>query len=219
MSSRISQYQHVFFDLDGTLCDSIKDLKKAWLKTISDMKRSVPEFEKLYQVGPPIQEIARRFFPDLNDDEREDALTCFKHNYDYTSTLEETIAYPWISKFLHHLRQNGSNLYILTNKRKYPTNRIIEKFGWQDLFSGVFTPDIKEGMVYKKSELLGVLIQQLGIAPATAIMVGDTAGDVLTGINNSVATAGVTWGYGTQKELQEANCGILLSPKDFEQWM
>ena len=219
MSSRISQFKHIFFDFDGTLCESEKDLKKAWLKVLADMKRSVPEFDKIFRVGPPIQEIAKNLLPDLSDSEREEVLKEFKNYYDYTSPYDETFIYPWMDKFLRHLRENGSSIYILTNKRRYPTMRLLKKFGWEELFSGVFTPDYQEGKILKKSDLMGILLKELNIDPAQAVMVGDTPADITVGKNNRTATAGVLWGYGTCEELTASNCDILLSQKDFEQWL
>jgi phosphoglycolate phosphatase len=49
------------------------------------------------------------------------------------------------------------------------------------------------------------LLKELGVDPADAVMVGDTAGDVDTGKRNSMATVGVTYGYGSREELSQAD--------------
>ena len=71
-----------------------------------------------------------------------------------------------------------------------------------------------EGRVYSKSELLGKTLKDLAIEPETAIMIGDTCGDITAGKLNNIATAGVLWGYGGKDELTESD--YILSENDFE---
>jgi phosphoglycolate phosphatase len=49
------------------------------------------------------------------------------------------------------------------------------------------------------------LLKELGVDPADAVMVGDTAGDINTGVQNSMSTVGVAYGYGSREELAGAD--------------
>ena len=218
MSNRFLQYKHIFFDLDGTLCDTEKDLRNGWLKVMSDLALDVPEFDKLFRIGPQAPDMARMLFPSLDEAEVKKAVELFVATYDHSGhTL--TRPYPWIEGFLHYLRENGVKCYILTNKRKYPTKYLVNKFGWNDLFDGVFTPDMHEGKRYAKSELLGILLKELDIVPESALIIGDTTVDINAGKSNNISAAGVLWGYGFEEELTGSGCDMLLSAKDFEQWL
>ncbi len=213
MVKNLYRYKNLFFDLDGTLLDTEKDLRNAWKKVIADMQLNAPDFDRLFRIGPQAPDMARVLFPNLPEDELKKAIGAFMSCYDY-SDHSMTFPYLWIDSFLRELKAAGAKLYVMTNKRKYPTLFLIEKANWQELFSGIFTPDMYEGRVYTKSDLLGKTLKDLAIAPETAIMIGDTAGDINAGKNNNIATAGVLWGYGEEKELAESD--YLLSEKDFE---
>ena len=213
MRNRIFQYRHIFFDLDGTLLDTQHDLRWGWRKVMEDKRLSVPDFDRLFRIGPQAPDMARILFPELSEAELKEVVGAFVSCYDY-SGHSRTRPYPWIDKFLRELKAGGAKLYVMTNKRKYPTAYLMEKSGWQELFSGLFTPDMYGDRVYSKSELLGKTLKDLAIAPETAIMIGDTRGDITAGKLNNIAAAGVLWGYGGKEELTESD--YLLSEKDFE---
>ena len=78
---------------------------------------------------------------------------------------------------------------------------------------------LNAGKIYKKHETIALLKQAFSIDSNSAVMVGDTSGDIIAGKKNAISTAGVTWGYGTKDELVQSQCDILLSEKDFEQWL
>ena len=215
MAERLLKYDHILFDFDGTLCDTEKDLRHAWHRIIAESGRELPNFEEIYRIGPPLQDTVRLLFPDLSPEEQFRTVEKFKSIYD-CSSHDRTRAYPWIDGWLRLLRNNGCKLYVVTNKRIKPANFLIEKYNWSELFTVVYTPDMNTGKFYQKSETIAMLLKEFAIDSNSAIMVGDMAGDIIAGKNNGIATAGVTWGYGSREELLNAQCDILLSQKDFE---
>lgn len=218
MGKRLLQYKHILFDLDGTLFDTQWDLKHAWKQVISSYGKNLDNFEEIYRIGPPLQEIVKVLLPDLSIDEQSEAIEKFKSLYDY-SEHERTAAYKWMTGYLNFLHENNCKLYVVTNKRIYPTRYLVEKNNWSNLFTAIYTPDLHAGKIYKKHETIALLKQAFSIDSNSAVMVGDTSGDIIAGKKNAISTAGVTWGYGTKEELVQSQCDILLSEKDFEQWL
>ena len=218
MGNRLAQYKHIFFDLDGTLFDTQRDLKHAWKTVIAGYGREIPDFEDIYRIGPPLQEIVKVLFPDFDSTLQAEAIEKFKSLYDY-STHDRTFAYPWMDKYLRFLVGSGCAIYVVTNKRIHPADFLVRKNGWNEFFSAIYTPDIHVGKIYKKHETIALLMKEYSVSSDTAVMVGDTSGDIIAGKNNGIATAGVTWGYGSKDELINSQCDILLSEKDFEQWL
>ena len=214
----IYDFRHIFFDFDGTICASEPDIKNGWLKVMQEMKLCNPEFDKLFQVGPALPDMAKKLFPALSQEIRDEIVTCFKKLYDM-SDFPNTLPYPWIDKWLADLKNRGCELYIVTNKRKHPTNFLVKKFRWDKIFTGIYSPDSFPAETLNKSQLLAKAMDIHAACKQHAVMVGDTNGDIIAGKNNGIATVGVTWGYGAQDELVQAQCDILLSEKDFEQWL
>ena len=207
-------FHHVFFDFDGTLCASEADVKNAWKKTMAEMGLENPEFERIFQVGPALPDMAKMLFPELSAEKQQEIVLCFKKLYD-TSDLPQTEPYPWIRDWLEELCKAGCKLYIVTNKRTIPTEFLVKKFQWERLLTGIYSPDSFAGETLNKTRILERVLHIHSVPREQAVMVGDTKGDVKSGKANGLATAGVLWGYGAPGEIELAGCDIILSEKDF----
>jgi phosphoglycolate phosphatase-like HAD superfamily hydrolase len=70
------------------------------------------------------------------------------------------------------------------------------------------------GKVLTKAQLLEYQMKIRGIEKSDAVMVGDTVGDVTSGIKAGIKTIGVTWGYGELSEIDSAD--VILGKSDFD---
>ena len=57
-----------FFDLDGTLADTDRDIREAWKATLVDLGLECPGFDASFVAGPPIEDMARTLFPEIYTD-------------------------------------------------------------------------------------------------------------------------------------------------------
>lgn len=197
-------FRHWFFDLDGTLARTGKDIVDAWKKTIADLGLACPRFDEVFRIGPTLQDMAHELFDDATPELVSRLTEGFRPNYD-ASTFPSTEPYPGVQEFLAELKRCGEKIYIATNKRYAPTKLIAEKFGWDRLFDGIWSHDTFPGEKLTKSELLARIVKERGIDPCTAVMVGDTRGDVEAGKANGMYTVALTWGYGSADELAGAD--------------
>jgi len=196
-------YTHWFFDLDGTLARTGEDIVVAWKGALKALGRDISNFDRLFRIGPPLEKIVYDLYDDATPQLVTDLTECFKPLYD-EGGFPNTVPYPGIPELLSAIRAAGGKSYIVTNKRDHATQLIARKFGWDRLMDGVWSFDTFETK-YKKPELLSKLLTDLKIDPKKAVMVGDTKGDVDAGKANGLATIGVTYGYGAQEELSEAD--------------
>ena len=209
---------YIFFDFDGTLCASEADIRAAWEKTISSLHLTCPDFRRIFRVGPSAEEMVDELFPDLPQEMKKNAVRNFKFSYD-NSPFEHTIPYPWVNDLLRHCMEAGCNLYILTNKRIKPTAKLIRKCGWDGLFVKTFHPDSIEGKVLKKADMLHYALELLSCPADSAMIVGDTVGDIAAGKKNGIRTIGVTWGYGSADELKKAKADDIWTEEEVSQWL
>jgi phosphoglycolate phosphatase len=97
---------------------------------------------------------------------------------------------------LKDILANGSRrkMAVLSNKPVHPSRAIVEALRLGDFFVRVYGGNSFET---KKPDPLGVhtILQETGVAPAHALMVGDSSIDILTGRGAGVATCGVTYGF------------------------
>jgi len=196
-------YSHWFFDLDGTLARTGEDIIIAWKAALKSLGRDLSRFDEFFIIGPPLEKVVYEMYEDATPELVAAVLERFKPLYD-GGGFPNTVPYPGVPELLEAIRKTGGRSYIVTNKRHGATQLIARKFGWNRLMDGVWSYDTFETK-YKKPELLAKLLSDLKIDPKTAVMVGDTKGDVDAGKANGLTTIGVTYGYGPRDELSAAD--------------
>lgn len=203
---------NIFFDFDGTLCESAEDIRAAWRAAFAELKLEVPDFERIYRVGPPTEVSARTFRPDANDQEIRRLCEVY-WGYYYNSSYPNSHPYPGVDAMLERLKAAGKNLILATNKNEIPLRRLIEKFHWEKAFTTLLTHSMMPPGA-EKSYLLRMALEQYALDPHRTVIVGDTALDITAGKAVGIATIGATYGYGSVDELVAAGADRLISLAD-----
>jgi len=197
------QPTHWFFDLDGTLARTGEDIVIAWKGALRALGRDLSRFDSVFRIGPPLEKVVYDLYDDATPEFVQRLVEGFKPLYD-ESGFPNTVPYPGVPEMLAALKARGAKVYIVTNKRHAPTQGIARKLGWDRVFDGIWSYDSLETK-YAKPDLLACLLGDLSVDSAEAVMVGDTKGDIDAGRANSMATVGITYGYGAREELAGAD--------------
>ncbi len=207
----------VFFDFDGTLFDTERDILEAYRKVFR--KLNISADLKFLRIGPPLEESIRAVRPDISGGELAEAMAGFREFYD-GSGFPATPPYPGVPEMLRRLARSGKKLFIATNKRVRPTRLILEKHGFLPLFAGVYAGDSDPACRRSKSENLLYAVSQHGLKPENSVMIGDTRLDIEAGRRAGMRTFGVTWGYDVQGELEQSRPdGLAASPEELLNWL
>ncbi len=199
------RFQHVFFDLDGTLTDSGVGITESGLYAFQQLGLTPPgrkEFRKM--VGPPLS----TGFSVLGvpEEQIEEAIRLYREHYNRDGRYLNHV-YPGVVEILKQLRRSGCRLYVATSKPEQLAREILSGFGLSDYFefiAGATWDHSREG----KDAVLKYLLSLTGSAGST-VMVGDTHYDVIGAHKRGIPCAGVTWGYGLRKELEEAGAECI----------
>jgi len=105
--------------------------------------------------------------------------------------------YDGITQALENLQgANGSRrvMSVLTNKPVNPSRAIVQALGIAERFVSVYGGNSFET---KKPDPLGIntILAETGVRPEEAVMIGDSAVDILTGRAAGTWTCGVTYGF------------------------
>ena len=198
-----------FFDLDGTLADTDGDIRLAWKAAMKDLGLSCSDFDARFVAGPPIEDMARTLFPGIYTDALGLSIReRFGSHYD-TDDFPTTREYPGVLDRVRELKASGAKAYIVTNKRHVGAKAIAAKFGWMDVFDGLYAGDMYKddpavGKL-RKGALLKRIIREIGARLEECAIVGDTLSDFEAAKENGIESVGVTWGYGTPAELAKAD--------------
>ena len=198
------------FDLDGTLTDSKPGILGCLTSTLA--ANSIPWTGPLdWFIGPPADQSLRRLMPDADEASRAALLYDYRLCYDATGWAENSV-YPGVPAMLESLQVSGWQLFLCTSKREDFTLRILEKFALSPYFLAVYA-DTAGSLHHSKTALLGRLLEEQSLDPATTCMVGDRNFDIEAARANGVISIAVTYGYGTSEELESARpdhtCGAV----------
>ena len=198
----MSNFENIIFDFDGTLVDSQIDIKES-LKTAIYKIKGVNIDSSLLKIGPPIEEMIKTIFADISQEEMEKIVNTFRFLYN-ESGFNKTVCYRGIKSLLKRLKKQKKHIYIATNKPEYLTKKILNKLNIE-YFDDICTIDKIEGVFLLKKEMISLLIQKNKLNRKTTLMIGDTASDVRSGIENGIATIGVGYGYEKKEQIIIAN--------------
>ena len=201
------KYTAVIFDFDGTLVDSMPDIL-ACIKVAYKKEGLLKVNPKKEHIGPPLMECLKLLTPDLSRAALESVGQHFREAYD-TSSYPKTTLYQGVKETLLFLKNAGAKLYLVTNKRSYPTFRMLKKFNLP-YFLLVISPDLKKGKTLNKTKMLAYLLKKEKIKAKNAVYVGDSKADILCAHANKMAAAAVTYGYNTVKQLKEGSPEYLI---------
>ncbi len=209
-------YQAFIFDLDGTLVNSLEDIADAMNRTLLRFYYPIHSYEAYkYFVGKGLKNLVYQCVPVEHQNE-EDVLTCLDVMMEeYGKTYaEKTKLYPGIDKLLNYLTEKKIKMSVLSNKSDILTKKIAGKLlsRWQfELILGA--TDIFPRKPDPGSALF--IAQKINISPEKIIYVGDTNIDMKTAVAAGMFPVGVTWGFRTKNELQNAGAELIIDyPED-----
>lgn len=200
----------VIFDLDGTLLNTLEDLKEATNFALSKYNYPTRTLEEVRCfVGNGVRKLIERAVPE-NCQNVEECLAVFKQNYSEIM-YNHTAPYNGILKILSDLKANGIKTGVVSNKFDSAVKELCKKY-FADLI------DIAIGQaddVPKKPAPDGVFkaMRELGADKSSTVYVGDSDVDVATAKNANLPCIGVTWGFRDREYLKGANF-IIDNPND-----
>jgi phosphoglycolate phosphatase len=108
-------------------------------------------------------------------------------------------------------------LFVVSNKPKHITMRILEAEGVARLFEEIVTRDSRQPSYSGKHEMMAMLLSSYRLEPGNCMMVGDTLEDGLAAAKARMNFVLMSHGYGGIPEAAEVP--VLLRMKDFSEFM
>ena len=204
--------QLLIFDFDGTLIDSVPDLADATNAMLTTLGKETYPIETIRNwIGNGSRLLVERALVgkvevlegELTVEEADHAEQVFFEAYKNLSG-SKTVAYPDVDSGLKKLKAAGYTLALVTNKPIRFVPKILQSFGWQDLFSEVLGGDSLSTKKPDPAPLLHVC-EALNVAPEQAVMIGDSRNDILAGQNAKMDTLGLSYGYNYGQDIRELN--------------
>ena len=231
----------LIFDLDGTLVDSRLDLANSVNATLRYFQRpELPCDVIASYIGDGAPMLVRLALGDPDDARlMQDALGYFLAYY-REHKLDNTTVYDGVPEALTAIRfaRNGPGspaspplagwggsgaggalertFAVLSNKPVHPSRAIVQALGLAEFFVQVYGGN---SFPTKKPDPLGArtLLEEAGVAPEEALIIGDSDIDVLTGRNAGLWTCGVTYGFAPHSLESVPPDALVDSPAELAQ--
>ena len=191
----------LIFDLDGTLINTLIDLKNSVNYALNILNYPLRTTEQIRQaIGNGVAKLVARSLPGQeNNKDYKEALKIFREYYSTHSTIN-TVPYEGVKETLINLKNEGYLLAVATNKLTSIARPLIEDF-YKGLFD--YVQGDEEGMDKKPAPMMiETICKKLNVNKVDAFYIGDTNIDMETAINSNVDYVLVTYGYRTKDELK-----------------
>lgn len=227
----------IVFDLDGTLCNSLEEIKEACDHALWTLEKRPPfSLEnyalfagngdrmlaaRLLMAGDirargemaPVSSALQMADPD-KDAERVAKAVALKTAYeeDLGATGKSKVeAFSGAAALLSAASSAGLKVAVLSNKRQAPVSRIVNA-----VFSGINFVDVVgaiDGAPPPKPDPAALLaiVRKMGLEPSQCAMIGDTDVDMKTATAAGVCGVGVTWGFRDESELKSSGAQHVVS--------
>lgn len=199
----------VIFDLDGTLLNTLGDLRAATNHALEVRGLLPHSMEEIRQfIGNGIRLLICRAMPEGTPEAEIDAaLDDFKAYY-AAHIHDRTVPYDGIPQLLTALRKRGIKVAVLSNKIDSASQQLIEYF-FPEKTDVVFGEHV--GVPRKPDPTsCRMVMQQLGVQPEQVLYVGDSGTDMQTAKNAGLYAVGVTWGFRSKEVLLKYGADVLV---------
>lgn len=202
----------VIFDLDGTLLNTIEDLGNAANYALSENGYPTHSLASYpFFVGNGVRNLIRKALPDeaRTDSVIDALLKDFKEYYNVHNT-DCTKPYDGIEELLAKLQDAGVAMAVASNKYQQATDRIVAHY----------FPDIKFVSIHGQREGVNVkpdpsvvfaILGEANVPKVDVLYVGDSGVDMETARRACVDSVGVTWGFRSEKELNEYHADNIVN--------
>ena len=188
----------LIFDLDGTLFQAKPVCLQADLRLLSEMNVPAPDENTLLKnAGQGLDTLLRSILPGGTD------FAAARSRY--TELMREEISergelFPGVREAVMQLHSEGHKLVICSNSPEEYIITVLEHTGIAGFFSQYHSA---EGYP-SKAELIRELITEMINPGDSAIVIGDTHGDVEAAHANGLPAIAVAYGYGNKNMLSAA---------------
>ncbi len=201
------RYDLIVFDWDGTLMDSTAIIAGSIQAACRDLGLPVPSDEAArHVIGMGLAGALRHAVPDAPETMVEPLVERYRYHF---LARDETIPlFVGAREAVAELLGAGYMLAVATGKSRAGLSRAMQATGMQHYFLSSRTAD--ESFSKPHPAMLLEIMDELGVMPERALMVGDTTHDLQMAHNAGVDAVGMTHGAHPLEQLRALRPLALL---------
>ncbi|MHB8063837.1 MAG: HAD-IA family hydrolase [Ruminiclostridium sp.] len=202
----MNNFKYIFFDLDGTLIDTIPLILESFNYTfIKHFGETRPEEETISYIGMPLLNHLKDIYPG-----REEELAKTYRAYNESKHDNYVAIFIGIYDLIKNLYEKGLVLGVVTSKRRELAIRGLKLFNLSDYF--LFVNGSESSIKHKPDgdPLIKAMEKAEVINKEEVLYIGDSPLDILCAKAAGVKSAAVAWTYSPRIELEKVEPDIFL---------
>lgn len=207
------KYDLLVFDMDGTILDTLEDLKNSMNHTLhlhNMPERTLDEIRSF--VGNGIRRLIELAVVPGTSTEEQDTIYHDYMAYYKEHCADDTKPYDGVIDAIRHLRSLGYKTAVVSNKAHPAVLELCNQY-----FTGLFdlaigeTPDVARKPA---PDMVHMALKHFGIPKERAVYIGDSDVDVATARNSELDMIAVDWGFRSRECLIEQGATTIISKPD-----
>ncbi|HWM90486.1 MAG TPA: HAD-IA family hydrolase [Thermoanaerobaculia bacterium] len=206
------------FDWDGTLMDSVGTIVACTQAVIRELELGeLPEEKVRGTIGLGLRETIELLIPGCDDALFESIIESYRRHW-WGTFRDRPVLFPGVGEMLRGFAEEGYLLAVATGKSRRGLDHSLEQTGLLDLFHSTRTVD--EALSKPHPQMLLDILDDLGVRPAEAVMIGDTTFDLEMARSAGTGGIGVCSGSHCREELQRLEpLACLETVVDLPAWL
>ncbi|MEG2413965.1 MAG: HAD-IA family hydrolase [Clostridia bacterium] len=199
----MKNYKYLFFDFDGTLCDTYEGVCEILDLTFAHFGVEVDKTTYSRYIGPPLSDTFSKL---LGKEKTAEAVKFFQENYCEKKAIFKTKLYDGIAPTIEKLKEMGYFIGVATCKKHEEAEMLLKYFGIEKNIAFV------SGLCYNiretKRAVLQYAIDKLGLDVNECLMIGDTIFDAEGAESVGMDCLMCLWGFGDYKNM---SCSSIVA--------
>jgi phosphoglycolate phosphatase len=204
----MKNFKYILFDLDGTITDPGEGITNSVAYSLKTYGIEVADKKELYTfIGQPLYASFMKYYG-FSEKQAIEAVDRYREYYSDKGVFECTL-YEGMENLLKKLCDSGKKVILATSKPEFYAKKILSHFEIDKYFYHVAGATMN-GHRIEKADVIKYAFENLGITDReNAVMIGDREYDIIGAKECELFSVGVTYGYGSEKELSEAGADHL----------
>ncbi len=202
------KYDYIFFDLDGTLSNTLLGITNAAVYTFDKLGEPITDTSTVRSfIGPPLS-YSFEVLCGFSKEKAEKAIAYFREYYEKDGWRECSL-FDGMKELLEKLKSKGARLAVATSKNEAFARPLLEMLGVYSYFDFVAGSNDEIGRS-SKSDVIEYALNTLSLEPSRALMVGDTKFDIEGANEKGLDSVGVLFGFGTRETLEKEGATYIV---------
>jgi phosphoglycolate phosphatase len=193
------RFDLLVFDWDGTLMDSAGTIVSSIQDACRDLDLPVPsDAASRHVIGLGLQEALEMLVPGRGVEDYERLVE--RYRYYYLGQDSQISLFEGVAQAIADMRDAGFLLAVATGKSRQGLNRALEHSGLATYFHSTRCAD--ECFSKPHPCMIDQIMDELGVAQARTVMIGDTSHDLQMAVNAGVDALGAGYGAHPKTHLE-----------------